>query len=354
MMALTGTTPAGGRTAPGGGGTAPAGGRTAPAGNGGAGRTMRAARTRAELTAATSRLPAPRGVVMTMGALHEGHAELLRVARSQCASVVATLFVNPLQFGVHEDLDRYPRTFDADLALCLDERVDVLFAPGEAEMYPNGRPETTVDPGPLGEQLEGASRPGHFAGVLTVVLKLLHLTHPDRAYFGEKDYQQLTLIRAMVRDLDLDVEIVAVPTVREADGLALSSRNRYLSPAERHDALALSRALQEGAAAGPYGREAVLAAAQARVAGIGLDYLELRDPDLGPAPDSGPARLLVAARVGPTRLIDNAGVTLGPRAGTPGATPDTPADRAGVPPAAKPAETPANAPPKNTPANEER
>jgi pantoate--beta-alanine ligase len=266
------------------------------------------ARTRRELEID---LATPRGVVMTMGALHDGHAELLRAARRECRSVVATLFVNPLQFGPAEDLDRYPRTFEADWELCSREGVDLLFAPTEAEMYPDGRPQTTVVPGPLGDELEGASRPGHFAGVLTVVLKLLHLTRPDRAYFGEKDYQQLTLVRRMVRDLDLPVQIVGVPTVRDADGLALSSRNRYLTPGERERALALSRALRAGAAAGPGGPRAVLAAACAQLEGIDLDYLELRDPDLGPAPWHGPARLLVAARIGTTRLIDNAPVRLG-------------------------------------------
>jgi pantoate--beta-alanine ligase len=274
-------------------------------------RVTTVARSRRELHQAIADGKAPRGVVMTMGALHDGHAALLRVAREQCASVVATLFVNPLQFGANEDLDRYPRTFAADLEMCSREGVTVLFAPGESEMYPNGRPETTVTPGPLGEELEGASRPGHFAGVLTVVLKLLHLTRPDRAYFGEKDYQQLTLIRRMVRDLDLDVEIVAVPTVREPDGLALSSRNRYLTADERRRARAFSHALGAGAAAGPDGPQAVLAAAQPHLSGLDLDYLALRGPDLGPPPTQGEARLLVAARVGATRLIDNAPVRLG-------------------------------------------
>jgi pantoate--beta-alanine ligase len=271
------------------------------------------ARTRDELAAALAAAGRPRGVVMTMGALHEGHAALLRAARRECRSVVATLFVNPLQFGAGEDLDRYPRTFDADLAVCAREGVDVLFAPSEREMYPSGRPATIVAPGPLGDELEGASRPGHFAGVLTAVLKLLHVTAPDVAYFGEKDYQQLTLIRRMVRDLDAGVRIVGVPTVREPDGLALSSRNRYLSPSERETALTLSRALGAGRAAGPRGEPAVLRAAHAVLADqpdLALDYLELRAPDLGPPPDAGEARLLVAAKVGGTRLIDNTPVLL--------------------------------------------
>jgi pantoate--beta-alanine ligase len=270
------------------------------------------ARSRQELREAGAELPEPRGVVMTMGALHQGHAELMRVARAECASLVATLFVNPLQFGANEDLDRYPRTFRADLDLCSREGVDLLFAPTDSEVYPNGRPQTLVSPGPLGSELEGASRPGHFAGVLTVVLKLLHLTRPARAYFGEKDYQQLVLVRRMVRDLDLDVDIVGVPTVREADGLALSSRNRYLSTAERERALALPRALRAGAATAPRGPQAVLAAAKEHLDDqVDLDYLALRDDELGPAPDHGPARLLVAARVGTTRLIDNMPVILG-------------------------------------------
>ncbi|WP_019875030.1 pantoate--beta-alanine ligase [Sporichthya polymorpha] len=277
------------------------------------------ARTRAELNAALAELeltrPGPRGVVMTMGALHDGHAELMRTARRECASVVATIFVNPLQFGANEDLDKYPRTFEADLALCAEAGVDVLFHPGEAEMYPHGRPATVVTAGPLGDDLEGASRPGHFDGVLTVVLKLLHLTGPQIAYFGEKDYQQLTLIRQMVTDLDLDVRIAPVPTVREADGLARSSRNRYLSDAERAGALAISRALRAGAAAGPDGPDAVLAAAKATLAaepGLVVDYVALRDPELAPAPDTGETRLLVAAKAGTTRLIDNLPVLLGP------------------------------------------
>jgi pantoate--beta-alanine ligase len=271
------------------------------------------ARTRPELAAALAPLPGPRGVVMTMGALHDGHAELMRRARAECASVVATLFVNPLQFGAGEDLDRYPRTFDADLAICRETGVDVLFAPGEPELYPQGRPATAVTAGPLGDVLEGASRPGHFDGVLTVVLKLLHLTTPQIAYFGEKDYQQLTVIRQMVADLDLDVRIAPVPTVRESDGLARSSRNRFLTAEQRVAALALSRALRAGAAAGPAGATAVLAAAHAEIAGVPgveLDYLELRSADLQPAPSRGPARLLVAARTGETRLIDNFPVEL--------------------------------------------
>jgi pantoate--beta-alanine ligase len=276
-------------------------------------RTVTVARTRAELAAALAPLPAPRAVVMTMGALHDGHAELRRRARAECASVVATLFVNPLQFAAGEDLDRYPRTFEADLEICRETGVDVLFAPGEPELYPSGRPATAVTAGPLGDVLEGASRPGHFDGVLTVVLKLLHLTGPQVAYFGEKDYQQLTVIRQMVADLDLDVRIAPVPTVREPDGMARSSRNRFLTDEQRAAALALSRGLHAGAAAGPSGAPAVLAAAHAAidgVPGLELDYLALRSIDLAPAPAQGSARLLVAARTGETRLIDNLPVEL--------------------------------------------
>jgi pantoate--beta-alanine ligase len=276
---------------------------------------MITATTRAELATARDGVAGTVAVVMTMGALHEGHASLLRAARKEADHVLMTLFVNPLQFGPNEDFDRYPRTLTRDLEIAQAEGVDVVFAPSREEMYPNGEPAVRVDPGPLGSVFEGESRPGFFHGVLTVVLKLLHLTRPDRAYFGEKDYQQLVLIRAMVADTDLPVEIHGVPTVREPDGLALSSRNRYLLPEERRSALALSRALRAGAtaAAGRGGPEGALAAARTEFAGTPgatLDYLVLTDPDLGPAPSHGPARLLVAASVGTTRLIDNAPVEI--------------------------------------------
>ncbi|HLL32423.1 MAG TPA: pantoate--beta-alanine ligase, partial [Streptomyces sp.] len=191
-------------------------------------------------------VPGRTAVVMTMGALHEGHATLIRTARERVGRkgyVVVTVFVNPLQFGAGEDLDRYPRTLEADLKTAGQAGADIVFAPSVDEMYPDGRPEITLRAGAMGERLEGASRPGHFDGMLTVVTKLLHLTRPDVAFFGQKDAQQLALIRRMVRDLNFPVEIVGVPTVREEDGLALSSRNRYLSPQERRTALALSRAL---------------------------------------------------------------------------------------------------------------
>ncbi|MDQ3455475.1 MAG: pantoate--beta-alanine ligase [Actinomycetota bacterium] len=278
-------------------------------------RTPLLATTVQELTRARDAMTGPVAVVMTMGALHEGHVALLRQARARGAHLIATLFVNPLQFGPSEDFDRYPRTRERDLEIFAREQVDVVFAPTIEELYPGGPPNVRVDPGPLGAILEGASRPGFFHGVLTVVLKLLHLTRPGAAFFGEKDYQQLALIRAMVTDFDLDVEIVGVPTVREPDGLARSSRNAYLYPAQRQAAVALSRALYAGAAAGPYGAEAVRSAARAELTGVDLDYLALTDPGLGPTPAHGAARLLVAARVGRTRLIDNAAVVLSARPG---------------------------------------
>ncbi|HEX6501226.1 MAG TPA: pantoate--beta-alanine ligase [Micromonosporaceae bacterium] len=278
---------------------------------------MRTVHDRAGLAEARAALTGSVAVVMTMGALHEGHAALLRAARERADHVLVTIFVNPLQFGPNEDFDRYPRTLDADLAVCAANGADVVFAPSVSEMYPDGQPTVRVDPGPLGGTLEGASRPGFFHGVLTVVLKLLHLTRPDFAFFGEKDYQQLTLVRLMVRDTALPVRIVGVPTVREPGGLALSSRNRYLSPDERRVALALSAALRAGAdAAGRgVGAESALSAARAAFDETGrgvakLDYLVLTDPDLGPAPATGPARMLVAAWVGATRLIDNAPLEL--------------------------------------------
>lgn len=253
------------------------------------------------------------GLVPTMGALHEGHLELVRRAKRTNQVVVVSIFVNPLQFGANEDLDSYPRTLDVDVELLRAEGVDLVFAPSAADMYPDG-PRTTVQPGPLGAELEGGSRPTHFAGMLTVVAKLLQIVTPNEAFFGEKDYQQLTLIRQLVRDLNFDVKIVAVPTVREADGLALSSRNRYLDPAQRELATTLSAALLAGARSGAAGGEAVLDAARSVLTaapGIELDYLELRAANLDPAPETGNARLLIAARIGNTRLIDNVPVQLG-------------------------------------------
>ena len=275
------------------------------------------ARTRAELAAARAAAPGRVGVVMTMGALHEGHAELVREARETCDTVIVTIFLNPLQFGPSEDLARYPRTFDADLALCTREGVDVVFAPGPDVVYPDGDPGVRVSAGRLGEVLEGRSRPGHFDGVLTVVAKLLHLTHPDAAYFGQKDAQQLLIIRRMVRDLDFGCEILAVPTVREPDGLAMSSRNRYLTPLDREVALTLVRSLRAGEAAAAEGASAVRRAARAVLVAeplVLVDYLVLVHPEsLEDVPEwySGPGLLAVAARVGTTRLIDNAPLTVG-------------------------------------------
>lgn len=253
-------------------------------------------------------------LVPTMGALHEGHRALIRQARRvPGASVVVSVFVNPLQFGAGEDLSRYPRPFDSDVEICRSEGVELVFHPDAEELYPEGA-STTVHPGPLGSELEGASRPGHFAGVLTVVAKLFNIVRPDFAYFGEKDYQQLVLVRRMVTDLNMDVNVVGVPIVREASGLALSSRNVYLDAEQARAAVALSAALTAGAHAGVAGADAVLDAAGAVLAaepGVQLDYLHLRGADLGPAPAAGPARLLVAARVGATRLIDNVALLLG-------------------------------------------
>ncbi|WP_055716963.1 pantoate--beta-alanine ligase [Streptomyces torulosus] len=307
-----------------------------------------------------------RAVVMTMGALHEGHATLVRTAREIAGAegeVVVTVFVNPLQFGAGEDLDRYPRTLDADVKLAEQSGADVVFAPAVDEVYPGGEPQVRITAGPMGERLEGSSRPGHFDGMLTVVAKLLHLTRPDVALYGQKDAQQLALIRRMVRDLNFGVDVVAVPTVREADGLALSSRNRYLSAQERRTALALSQALFAGrdrhaaqealrararevpatraraealsalgesraaadahamAKAAPGGPAAVRAAARLVLdealrmkPPLELDYLALVDPsDFTDIPDdfTGEAVLAVAARVGTTRLIDNIPLTFG-------------------------------------------
>ncbi len=258
--------------------------------------TAAVARTREELAAARKVLHGRVAVVMTMGALHEGHAALIRAARERADSVIVTIFVNPLQFGAGEDLERYPRTFDADLQVCEREGADVVFAPTPDVVYPVA-PLVRVQAGPLGDVLEGAARPGHFDGMLTVVLKLLHLTRPHVALFGQKDAQQLACIRAMVRDLDVAVDVVAVPTVREPDGLALSSRNRYLSTVERRAALALSRALDTGDLSAA---RTVLEAEP----GVVPDYVErVRSSDF--TADPAGDLLVVAARVGSTRLIDN-------------------------------------------------
>jgi pantoate--beta-alanine ligase len=272
-------------------------------------------RTRADLAAARANLTSRTAVVMTMGALHEGHRTLMREAKKAADHLVVTVFVNPLQFGPAEDLARYPRPFEDDVRACEEEGADLVFAPAPEVVYPDG-PLVRVSAGPMGDVLEGRTRPGHFDGVLTVVGKLLHLTAPDVAFFGQKDAQQLALIRRMVRDLDFPVEVVGVPTVREPDGLALSSRNVYLSPGERAAALALSRALKAGETVAAQGPEAVLAAAQATLdqePRLKQDYLALVDPDtLAPLDRSHDAALLaVAAWSGSTRLIDNVTISVG-------------------------------------------
>ncbi len=260
------------------------------------------------------------GFVPTMGALHDGHASLMRVARDEAdgGPVVVSVFVNPLQFGVGEDLDRYPRTLDDDLDLCARQGVEVVFAPSPDEVYPGGEPVVSVDPGPLGDVLEGRTRPGHFRGVLTVVAKLFGLVRPDVAVFGQKDYQQLVLIRRMAADLCQGVRVVGAPTLREPDGLALSSRNRYLGPEERFQAVALHRTLRAASEAARYGPQAALDAARTELrdaVGVDLDYLEITLPDLTPLPDDlagrTEARAVIAARVGATRLIDNLPLTIG-------------------------------------------
>ena len=280
------------------------------------------ARTRAELAAQRAGMAGPVVLVPTMGALHAGHERLLSAARTLAGprgSVIVSIFVNPLQFGPNEDLDRYPRTLDEDLAMCTREGAQLVFAPSVAEMYPGGKPEVTVDPGPAGQLFEGHFRPGFFGGVLTVVLKLLHLTGPAIAVFGQKDAQQLALVRRMVTDLNLDVVIEPVPTVRDADGLATSSRNRYLSAADRTVALTLPRALRAGQARAAEGfgdAAAILSAARGVLdaePALAVDYVAVVDPgtfeSAGTRPP-GPALLVAAARVGGTRLIDNVPVVL--------------------------------------------
>jgi pantoate--beta-alanine ligase len=255
------------------------------------------------------------GLVPTMGALHRGHLSLLREARQRCDVVVMSLFVNPSQFGAGEDLDAYPRDEEHDLALAEDEGVDVVYAPAADEVYPDGYATSVEVAGGLTDVLCGdpARRgPGHFKGVTTVVAKLFNSIQPDVAFFGQKDAQQVAVIRRMARDLDFPVEIVALPIVREPDGLALSSRNAYLAPEERERASALSRALRaaEAAASEPGSLQGALAAARAELerAGVEPEYLEARDPeDLSPVEsfNGRPVLVAVAARVGPARLIDN-------------------------------------------------
>ncbi len=264
-----------------------------------------------------------RAVVMTMGALHAGHLSLVRRAKELADAVVVTIFVNPLQFGPTEDLARYPRDLEGDVAKLTGDGLlgdgDVVFAPTPAVMYPDGDPVVRVSAGRIGEVLEGQFRPGHLDGVLTVVLKLMHLTDPGVALFGQKDAQQLATVRRMVRDLDVPLEIVGVPIVRDADGVALSSRNAYLSSDERRRALSLARSLAAAKAAADEGKapDEVRAAAMAVLTGPGgvdtVDYATLVDPDSFedvPPAATGRAVLALAAHVGATRLIDNAELTL--------------------------------------------
>ncbi|WP_066300694.1 pantoate--beta-alanine ligase [Arthrobacter luteolus] len=287
----------------------------------------RLAATPAELSKATAELLAAAGkdrpslgLVPTMGALHQGHAALARAARSENDVVVASIFVNPLQFDDPDDLARYPRTLEADLDLLGAAGVDLVFAPSEETMYPGGLPLVRVSSGSLGTRFEGASRPGHFDGVLTVVAKLLHCAQPAvpaeyRAYFGQKDAQQVALIRRMAADLNFPVEVRPVPIVRAADGLAESSRNVFLDPEQRRNALVLSAALSQLRDRAAAGRPLDLPAAAGLIAaqaGVELDYLQVVDPltldPLPAGPDdtlSGPGLALVAARVGGIRLIDN-------------------------------------------------
>jgi len=246
---------------------------------------MKVVRTATELREALSSAGGI-GLVPTMGAFHEGHLALFRAARAENDLVVASLFVNPAQFGPNEDLARYPRDEERDARVAEEAGVDILFAPDASELYPPGF-QTWVEVEELGNRLEGEHRPGHFRGVATICLKLFNIVRPDRAYFGQKDAQQVAVVKRMVRDLDHEVQIRVVPTVRDADGLALSSRNAYLSPAERELALTLPRAL---ATKDP-------AEARARLNGLDVDYLEIAD--------FAPRVLAAAVRVGKTRLIDN-------------------------------------------------
>ena len=274
---------------------------------------MRVFRRIVELRAARTALAGSLGLVPTMGYLHEGHLSLVRRARRENAAAAVSIFVNPTQFGAGEDLESYPRDLDRDLALLEAEGTALVFAPEPREVYPDGY-ETTVQPGPLGERLEGASRPGHFAGVLTVVAKLFNIVQPDTAYFGRKDGQQALLIRRMARDLDFPVEIVVAPTVREPDGLAMSSRNTYLSPDERAAALCLSKGLlaaEAAWAAGERNADVLRRIARAPIEAEPLakpDYLSLADVATLAEVEGevrAAAMLSTAVRIGATRLIDN-------------------------------------------------
>ncbi|MCW5981707.1 MAG: pantoate--beta-alanine ligase [Bryobacteraceae bacterium] len=251
------------------------------------------------------------GCVPTMGALHEGHGRLIERARADCRTVVVTLFVNPIQFNRSDDLERYPRTLDTDLRFCEQRGVDFVFAPDAAEMFP-AEPLARVDVDRLADRLCGPFRPGHFRGVATVVAKLFNIVQPDRAYFGEKDAQQLAVIERMTLDLNFPVTIVPVATVREADGLAMSSRNARLSPEQRRSAAVLYRALEaarERLAAGGSTAEQAEDAARAALAGVPdvrVEYLEIVDAEMQPVREiAGPVRIAIAAWIGDVRLIDN-------------------------------------------------
>lgn len=255
------------------------------------------------------------GLVPTMGALHEGHLSLVDAAHGECDVTVVTIFVNPTQFGEGEDLEKYPRTLDEDLALLGPRGADFVFAPCEEEMYQPGH-ETYVEPGAVATTHEGAHRPGHFRGVATIVLKLFNLVEADVAYFGRKDYQQALVIKQMVRDFDVPIAIRVSPIVREPDGLAMSSRNAYLSAAEREQALSISRGLQQAErlySAGELSAEKIVAAVgdEMRIHGLKVEYVALVEADtMRPVLRvEGPSVVLVAARVGATRLIDNWEIT---------------------------------------------
>ena len=266
------------------------------------------------------RASVPRAFVPTMGSLHDGHRALMREARSRVGErgeVVVSVFVNPTQFGEGEDFDTYPRDLDADIRVCEDEGVDTLFAPSVTGIYGEAalrtEPKVTVDPGPLGARWEGVERPGHFTGVLTVVCILFHKVAADIAVFGEKDYQQLVLVERMSRELAFGIEIVGVPTIRDHDGLALSSRNEYLDDEQRRMAAAIPEALKVAQQEASRGAGHAVDAARSVLveSGLDVDYVDVCAPDLGPAPKAGAARLLVAAHVGSVRLIDNCELTLG-------------------------------------------
>jgi pantoate--beta-alanine ligase len=271
---------------------------------------MNVIRTNAEMRAYRRRATGSVGLVPTMGAFHGGHHALMRAARERCDDVVVSLFVNPTQFNESADLQAYPRDEARDAAEAAALGVDVLYAPSVEEVYPPGF-ATSVQVAGLSDVLEGAERgPGHFAGVCTIVTKLLNVVQPDLAFFGQKDAQQVAVVRRMVRDLDLPVELAIIPTVREPDGLAMSSRNQRLSPDERARALALSRALHAATAAidaGVRDAEAIAAGARAAMTGVQPEYLALVDPDsFQPiATVDGRVLIVVAARIGATRLIDN-------------------------------------------------